>query len=61
MHIMYFVSAAARSTDLHGGETVLHADTATFCWDYETEILPFILKISEFSNLGFCHSAVKGT
>jgi len=44
MHIMYFVRVAARSADLHGGETVLHADTAAFSWDYETEILSFILE-----------------
>jgi hypothetical protein len=58
---MYFVRAAARSTDLHGEETVLHADTPAFSWDYETEILSFILKLSVFINLGFCRSAVRGT
>jgi len=47
---------AARLTNLNRGQTILHSNTTD-----KTEILYFVLKMTQFKNFGFSSSVIGGT
>jgi len=49
------------STSFCGGQTTFHSNATAAVVTYETDILPFMLKMLQLNNAGFCCSVMRGT